>query len=520
MTLKKQKDLLIVSFLTIFAYLLISQFISAPFNRGHDAAGGTHWGAIARNYVRYGYLGTKFGMVQNGGSLLPAEFIYYTHHPPLTPIILSLSFRVFGLSEWSIRFTYVLFALGTLVLFYTFINEFFGRKIAVLACLSTLLTPMYLHFSSVPDMISITLFFCLGTIYSYARWLKTHSLAALSIMSVTFLLATLSSWEAYYLIPAILYHNFARDRKREIVILMSVLGILSFLLYSVHVIYLVGTSEFLSNIKWAIYRTGIYAVEQNPEFLFTYVKQILIWAWFLFTPFVILLSFGFAIMYFNSSRENRRLKNYDLVLLFLIFGILKYFFFINLCYYHPQRFYYLIPFFTLSASLIINFVFEKIDKKMVKLCVVLLLSILITLTVLFTTKPVFFQLHHNDSKMPFSRPKDLIYNERLEFAQFYSELIESVHGKLGSQDMILTNQWYPRLRFYLDVNTNETISNIERLENALKNLSAQNKKMLFVFLEFVNKSDDERELFEYLKKNFRIVESFPKQKISVFDLNQ
>ncbi len=523
------KDLLIVLSFTLFAVLVLSSSIHSPFKMGdHDGAGGCHWGTIARNYIRYGYSATKFGMVENGGLLTASEFRYHTHHPPLTAIILSLGLKIFGIHEWSIRFVFILFAVGVLGLFYFFSKELWNRRVAVLSSLFMLFTPMYLHFSSAADMVSIALFFSIAAIYSYARWLKTGSVTAIITLSIMFLLAVLSSWEAYYLIPAILYHNFLRDKKRGINVLIPALGILSLCIYLIHTMVLIGSHDLMSNIRWAIYRTGLHTISQDPLFMLTYIKQIFVWIWFLFTPPVAILALLFSLMYLRQNKEERLNGNYDFVALFLVFGALKYLLFINLCYYHSQRLYYFVPFFALSASLATNAILKKAKQPKIKALLRLPLICLMIATPLFITRPVFELLHENDMRNSFKLSSNQFHYEddAREFL-FYEGLKEHVQKKLGPQDMVLTNRWVPQFRFYLDRNTNETISSIKRLEDILETTrsgtasSKDKKKMLFIFVDNGDdKSSDETKLLQYLENNYSLIKSMRGSRFLIFDLNK
>ncbi len=484
----------------------------------HDGSTGSFWGTVARNYVQYGYLTTKLGVVANAGSLTPSEFTYYMHHPLLPPILLSFGLQIFGLHEWTIRAVYVVFALGSLALLYFLSKKLWNRKISILSCCATLLTPMFLHFSSVPDMVSITLFFSLAAIYAYALWLETESPFSLVVFSVWLLLSIQSSWEGYFLIPAILYHNFLRDRKQIINILVPAIGILSLSAFLIHAWLLVGSMQFKKDFSWAIYRTGMYTIRNDPMFLWQYVKQIFVWTWFLFTPLIFFLGALFFLSYCFKRSSKGFEKNDDFISLFFIFGVLKYFSFFNLSYYHPQRLYYFLPFFTLSSALLINKILEKIRKRVLKLFIIFSLISLTTLNFIYVTSPVFLQLHENDGRSSFIISGYRFSNQQdVTAIQFYDELKESVYKRLGPKDIILTNRWFPQIKYYLNRNTNETISSIDGLKKNLLQVDP-NKKILFLFCNWNSLSPNEISLLEYLKKNYRLEKSFLGNEYLIFDI--
>src|SRR5438093_7130560 len=85
---------------------------------GHHDYNGAFYSLAARNYLQYGYGGTRFGMVINSDVASPEQFVYYTHHPPLLPLLVSFSFAVLGLHEWAARVVPVIFSLGSVGLVY------------------------------------------------------------------------------------------------------------------------------------------------------------------------------------------------------------------------------------------------------------------------------------------------------------------------------------------------------------------------------------------------------------------
>ncbi len=93
---ERGKDLFIIFIFILTAGIMLSLFINSRFKNDHDGAGGCFWGTAARNYVRYGFIQTRLGLVENGGILTPSEYKYNTHHPQLTPIIISFFLKIPG----------------------------------------------------------------------------------------------------------------------------------------------------------------------------------------------------------------------------------------------------------------------------------------------------------------------------------------------------------------------------------------------------------------------------------------
>ena len=76
------------------------------------------WGGMAKNYFKFGYLETKLGLMMHRGWIKPdfSSYRYRVDHPPLLPFLISLSYRLFGVHEWSTRLVTLLTSLGLLPL--------------------------------------------------------------------------------------------------------------------------------------------------------------------------------------------------------------------------------------------------------------------------------------------------------------------------------------------------------------------------------------------------------------------
>src|SRR3989338_8774885 len=95
----KKTHIVLVSILT---FLLLSYKLTWPF-WGHHEFNGVYYGMIAKNYLRYGLLATKGGQVNNLFPAAPSEWSYHVNHPATYPLLLALSFRMFGTAEATAR---------------------------------------------------------------------------------------------------------------------------------------------------------------------------------------------------------------------------------------------------------------------------------------------------------------------------------------------------------------------------------------------------------------------------------
>lgn len=86
---------------------------------------------FAKNHLLYGLNITKGIPVFN---LIDGKPNYYCSHPPLVPLLLSLSFRLFGINEWSARLVSIIFSIISLFFFYRNYGAYeAGKLVAKLA---------------------------------------------------------------------------------------------------------------------------------------------------------------------------------------------------------------------------------------------------------------------------------------------------------------------------------------------------------------------------------------------------
>ena len=135
------------------------------------------WGGMARNYLKFGYLETKLGLMMYRGWIKPdfPSYPYRVDHPPLLPFLISLSYRLFGVHEWSTRLITLLTSLGLLPLVFWLGRKLGGKGVALTASLFFALLPAQVYYGALPVPHVLGSFFSWLTIVSYLRWAETSS---------------------------------------------------------------------------------------------------------------------------------------------------------------------------------------------------------------------------------------------------------------------------------------------------------------------------------------------------------
>jgi hypothetical protein len=326
------------------------------------------YGQIARNYLKFGYLRTKLGQTTNHGWVEPSEpFQYRFDHPPLSPWLISVSFRLFGIHEWSARLVYVLSSLAILLLTFLLTHRLARDRTALLASLLLSLTPMYIYYSKMPDKHFLATFFSLLTFFFYYCWTETGKGGHYFGMYVSFVLGALSDWVTYFVIPPLLLHYIAYEyrKTRDLKFVFS-FAILPFILFGAHLgwAYLLEGKEALKGLLDLFLFRSISAGSRHGQLAFTWWDFYAIgytrFKLFL-TPTVGLLStVGSITLATGLFRKGSSRRNAFVLALFL-FGFSHNLLFHNRVFVHDYiMLFHLLPFFAIAAALGAEFIIERV----------------------------------------------------------------------------------------------------------------------------------------------------------------
>lgn len=350
-----KSKILLAGAIFILSFFWIGQNLDKPFWGEHDW-NGVRYGNIARNYLRYGLLQTKLGQVENSGPASPDEFEYYTRYPPLLPLLIALSYKIFGISEWSTRLVPLVFTSASLVMIFLIGSRFFSLRVGTLAALLALATPMAGYFGKNPSHEPLTLFFILLAFYGYIQARKLTFVLGL-------ILAQLSAWAGYFLLPALaLSHLWQKDFKSlKKLIPLWILSAGIFAVHLLHVKLLTGSLSGgdLFGTLWQ--RAGVTASLQPEGYnLINYLGRVRLWLSTLFTNTLLLVALFQCL--------NKKLLPLALV------GVFYALLFSSSVYIHNYLLFYFLPFLSLAAAALIGHL-QMLKKSYLILAAVLLLTV-------------------------------------------------------------------------------------------------------------------------------------------------
>jgi 4-amino-4-deoxy-L-arabinose transferase-like glycosyltransferase len=354
------KNLFLNSWLHLSLLLIISIFfltrgITKPFIGIHDF-NGVDYGISAKNNLKFGLQTTKLGMMEVAGeSVTPAKFSYYTHHPALLVLLISLSYFLLGISEWATRLVPICFSLASVVGIYM-VGKTVGNKwIGLAAGLFFIATPMFLYYGKIPAHEPLLLALGIWLGYAYIIWLQGKDERYYHLMLGLTLGVGLTGWPGYFFIPGMLLHCLLFNRKQFGK--LAILPVILILTFGIHLGHLkILTNDFFGGgfKDVFLFRANQTQSVQTQIIGFTWLKYIQQeFKWFLafFTkPFIGLVCVNIFLTVLAFIKTKTVTKEAKAILLFLLMAVGYPLVFSNAVFIHDYLNIYLLPFVVLSAG--------------------------------------------------------------------------------------------------------------------------------------------------------------------------
>ncbi len=372
---------LLIAVLILLSLKLLSFGINKPF-WGHHDWNSVVYSNIARNYVRYGYIKTKFGQVTNHDSQSNNNFGYITHYPPLLPIIISISFKLAGQSEASARLPIVLFSLLMIYCIYQISKEIHSKLMGIFAAASTMFLPIFLYFGKLPVHDTIVPPISVFGFWIYIKFIKENKVKYFYVLVTSLIVGGLINWSAFYLTVALICHQFiyktSKDIKYKIYALLPI-SVTLFLLHLVHIKILgqKSTNTF-SNLMERI--NPFLTADLYGYTPVKYVVQELRFTKIYYTLPVLLGAIFFIFLFVYYFKKNKLDLAKSIIIILFIYGIIQLLVFQQLSFIHDYMIYYMLPFMVLSFAYSVFFIIDSLRKRLIFPLILILLLVLILLS--------------------------------------------------------------------------------------------------------------------------------------------
>ena len=361
--MKNYRTIALAVLLVLAAVLRLWDF-AAPWTDDHRGWGGSFYGNIARNYLKFGYAETKAAPVCSVNPPDSSHFLYYLNHPPMTGWLVSLSFRVLGYHTWAARLVAVLCSMGSLAFFFVMARKFWGTDAALIALAVAAAIPIAAFYGSYVDVQGpIPMFFIMLTLYLYLRFNEAGTWGRFLLVLAAFFLAVLCDWPAYLLVPILAIHHFfsrggtepAQKRKWRILLLplLACAMVAGFVLYCNWVRY--GQASFnldsmLANFRLRSFSGAVEGSERSYT-LGDWFARIYDHLFLMYTlPVLLLAGLGLALYVFGITSGRLRNGAGFLAVLF-VFGVSYILLFPQGAYVHDYWGYYAYPAVAIFATI-------------------------------------------------------------------------------------------------------------------------------------------------------------------------
>ncbi|MEM7822019.1 MAG: glycosyltransferase family 39 protein [Candidatus Aenigmatarchaeota archaeon] len=462
----------------IFVFLAYSLFdIGSPLSDTHPGFITGQYSEYAVNYIKFGYLKTKLAQLWNTGSLETGKETYevYVHRPIGTAFLLSLSFRVFGISEWSAKIVQVVANFGSILFLYLIIKNTFNRKIALITCFFLVFSPMFFYMRNLISPDALIIFFIFATLYFYILWLKDKKYLYLYLLFITFSLGAFVEWSMHFIVPVILIHYFVlykpkkKEKRKSCLLILILLSFITFSLNILH-IWLVSGIKGLSDLYFIfLFRTNLneasWKYNINLAELLNHLYRDIS---YFYTPMV----FAVLLIFVARTIIKKTFYIWDGLFLLVLASFLSYLFvFSNLYWIHDFLILFILPgVFLATASF-----FETLERCLKRKAFYLILFILM-FSFLYYSYPTIKKIYEGNSNV--------------------SELISFLAQNHG--DLIISFSEHPQnfqLKFYLQ---RRKVYYARDIETFKKIAEKENTKF------FIEKNEEplDQEFKNYLANNF------------------
>lgn len=351
----------------ILAAVLLTVDIGKPFIGQHDWNSASY-SQQARNYLRYGYLPLRFAAVDNGGLVTdPSDFHYSNHYPPLLPILISFSFRIFGVHEWSARLVPIIFSLGLILMIIQLGEMLVNKQVGWWAGLLASVTPLFIYYGKMPVHESLIPLAAMLTFYFYFKWRKRKNRLLFWGLVGSIVFAELIGWPGYYPAGIIVVYHLIRsslaERNQAIREALWILGIsivmfLLFLWYSLPF----EEEQLVDLLGIFLLRAGIGSQAQTWTFTWSqYLIREVRYSVNLMTATLLLLSGGWVLRYLYRLLNKITSQEENWLVLLGLFGLTHLLLFRNLAWLHEYMIIYSLPFVSLSAAWLFWIIWKRIS---------------------------------------------------------------------------------------------------------------------------------------------------------------
>ncbi|HEV8291265.1 MAG TPA: glycosyltransferase family 39 protein, partial [Tepidisphaeraceae bacterium] len=262
----------LLTFILLYTAIVRIYLINIPFHTTAEGVG-SWYGIMARNYLRIPWSEHHGVPVQSIGHWPKTPLRFYSHHPPLMPLSIALSYKLFGQGDWQTRLPAVFCTIGSTVLLYLLLKQY-SPPAALYASAIFASLPITLYYGGQPEFLNPQfVFLLLLTTGAFFRFNSRPTINSLLLLCGLFTLAAATDWPTFYLVPlATIHFLFTHQLKNWRLILCFVLFSIAVFALLYTQIVLVATHDWTWMLDQLRTRTIGTTPSQKVSFL-TWLRQ-------------------------------------------------------------------------------------------------------------------------------------------------------------------------------------------------------------------------------------------------------
>ena len=255
----------------------------------HDGWAGARRSINAKNYLRVGYIESKLGSLDNLGDIVgkdgkPEKYNYYWHHPPMTNIILSVTFRVFGDSPATARFTIAFISWIAFLFLFLALHKLWGYERSFYGLLFLTFQPIFATYLNFVNYEMVIFASMTAMIFFYEKYLSNPKIVYAFLIFIFMFTGSFTDFPMFpFLFWFWLFTGIARISKTP--------GKYHFHLIYVGavfiVVFLVAWHLFSMHTGWkSFYDLFFYRYDQHGHRVVSFLKLLKRWDYYygFFTP--------------------------------------------------------------------------------------------------------------------------------------------------------------------------------------------------------------------------------------------
>jgi len=194
----------------------------------------------ARNYVEHGWWTLRFAPAVDVAPPPDGQWDFYMHHPPGLALLISLSFKLFGVAEWSARLVPIVLSLVELAAIWAITRRMFGRGAALAAAALCAALPATAFYGSHVDDIGPALMGFVALAFAlHLRHLDQPSRASFAAQLAALAAACAVNWQGVEIAGMLALHYLLLRRWRPAAWLLA-LAVLAPVLQLLHIRWAMG----------------------------------------------------------------------------------------------------------------------------------------------------------------------------------------------------------------------------------------------------------------------------------------